>query len=74
MRPQTRDRRVEALVHIEDPRLRARIDEILRVNLADDNLAWDLHADGTWRRVERIEGFDTHLQLQELALKRATGA
>ena len=72
--PRNLDRRVEALVHIEDPRLRARIDEILRVNLADDNLAWDLHADGTWRRVECIEGFDTHIRLQELALKRATGA
>jgi polyphosphate kinase len=69
--PRNLDRRVEALVPIEDARLRARIDEILRVNLADDQLAWDLHPSGTWRRVEGTDGIDAHMRMQQLALKRS---
>jgi polyphosphate kinase len=71
--PRNLDRRVEALVPIEDPRLRARIDEILRVNLADDMLAWELHPDGTWHQVESAVGVDAQIHLQELALARSGG-
>ena len=71
--PRNLDRRVEALVPIEDPRLRARIDEILQVNLADDVLAWELHPDGTWHPVESVVGIDAQIQLQELALARSGG-
>ena len=46
--PRNLDRRVEALAPVIDPRLRARLDEILDVNLADDMLAWEL---ATRRRV-----------------------
>ena len=49
--PRNLDRRVEALVPVEDPRLRARLDEILTVDLADDLLAWELDSEGGWRRV-----------------------
>jgi len=69
--PRNLDRRVEALVPISDPRLRARVDEILRVNLADDQLAWDLRSDGTWQRVPTTTGIDAQVRLQELALARA---
>jgi polyphosphate kinase len=69
--PRNLDRRVEALVPIEDARLRARIDEFLRVELADDQLAWELLPDGTWRRVEGTDGIDAQMRLQELALKRS---
>ena len=44
--PRNLDRRVEALVPVDEPELQARLDEILEVNLADDTLAWELHADG----------------------------
>ena len=40
--PRNLDRRVEALVPVDDPELQARLDEILEVNLADDTLAWTL--------------------------------
>jgi polyphosphate kinase len=66
--PRNLDRRVEALVPIEDPELLARLDQILEVNLADDTLAWDLRADTTWSHVHGPDGIDTHLRLEELAL------
>ena len=44
--PRNLDRRVEALVPVDEPELQARLEEILEVNLADDTLAWVLDADG----------------------------
>ncbi|MFO7960539.1 MAG: RNA degradosome polyphosphate kinase [Nitriliruptoraceae bacterium] len=64
-------RRVEALTPVEDPRLQRRLEEVLAVNLADDVLAWELGADGRWRRVPTLRGVDTHLTLQERARRRA---
>ena len=68
--PRNLDRRVEALVPIEDSTLQARIAEVLEVNLADDVLAWELAADGNWHRVAESDGVDTHLRLQARALER----
>ena len=72
--PRNLDRRVEALVPIEDPALQARLLEILDVDLADDTLAWELGPDSRWSRVparrdpeDRVE---THVRLQQLALER----
>jgi polyphosphate kinase len=69
--PRNLDRRVEALCAVTDPPLRARLAEILDVNLADDVLAWDLAADGSWHKVETIVGVNTHLRLRDLAEERA---
>lgn len=69
--PRNLDRRVESLIPVSDPRLRARIDEILEINLADDVLSWELEPDGNWRKVPTLTGVDTHRRLQELALARA---
>lgn len=68
--PRNLDRRVEALVPVTDPALQFRIDEILDVVLADDNLAWEMLPDGSWRRVPHQGGVDAHVALQELALAR----
>jgi polyphosphate kinase len=65
------DRRVEALAPVLDRDLRARLDETLGLNLADDTAAWELVADGSWRRVPQVTGVSTHRRLQELALERA---
>ncbi|HEV8490103.1 MAG TPA: polyphosphate kinase 1 [Candidatus Limnocylindrales bacterium] len=69
------DRRVEAVVPVEDPEARARIAEIVEVMLADDRRAWQLGADATWRRTEEILGrpgaTDTHAVLKERALAAA---
>jgi len=72
MMPRNLDRRVEALTPIEDPELQFRLDEILEVVLADDNLAWQLRGDGTWSRVAATTGVDAHVVLQDLALARAS--
>jgi polyphosphate kinase len=71
MMPRNLDRRVEALAPITDPDLQFRLDEILDVLLADDNLAWEMSSDGSWRRVQPSTGIDAHLALQELAQIRA---
>ena len=70
--PRNLDRRVEALVPVDDPPLQDRLQEILDVNLADDVLAWELRPDATWHRVRADDGgtVETHLRFQELALAR----
>jgi polyphosphate kinase len=68
--PRNLDRRVEALVPVQQPDLQDRLAEILDVNLADDTLAWELEPDGTWRHVPRSGRVDTHLTLQEAAPRR----
>jgi polyphosphate kinase len=70
--PRNLDRRVEALAPINDPDLQFRIDEVLDVLLADDNLAWSLGPDGRWARVPTTAGVDAHVALQELARARAS--
>ncbi len=68
--PRNLDRRVEALVAVDEPELQARLDEILEVNLADDTLAWQLHTDGGWAHVDGSGEVETHLRLQEIARTR----
>jgi polyphosphate kinase len=72
------DRRVEALVPIEDPEARARIEAILEVMLADDRRSWQLGADGTYRRTEDLRGaagtIDTFETLMERAAETAASA
>ncbi|MGB7859547.1 MAG: RNA degradosome polyphosphate kinase, partial [Acidimicrobiia bacterium] len=72
MMPRNLDRRVEALAPVIDPDLQFRLDEILDVVLADDNLAWELGRDGVWQRVPSSTDVDAHVALQDLALTRAT--
>ncbi|MDP9420737.1 MAG: RNA degradosome polyphosphate kinase [Actinomycetota bacterium] len=69
--PRNLDRRVEAVAPVEDPELRQRLQQVLDVNLADDELAWELGPDGTWSKVERVEGVNTHIALRQLAQARA---
>ncbi len=69
--PRNLDTRVEALVPVTDRNLRARLDEMLEINLTDDVLAWELTADGSWHRVSNEHGISTHRRLQELAVARA---
>ena len=71
--PRNLDRRVEALTPVEDPALKERLDEILRVGLDDDELAWELDPDGTWHKVPTADGVDAHRVLQQLAVERSGG-
>jgi polyphosphate kinase len=65
------DRRVEAVVPVTDPALQARLAEILDVELADDRLAWELDASGTWTRVPVRVGLDAQERFMSLAHERA---
>jgi polyphosphate kinase len=71
--PRNLDRRVEAAVPIRTPELRARLDQILEINLKDDTLAWELGSNGEWRRVASDAHVDTQVRLQEVALRRGEG-
>jgi polyphosphate kinase len=69
--PRNLDRRVEALVPIDDPQMQARLQQILDINLADDELAWELLPDGSWRKVPTTLGVSTHVTLERLAADRS---
>jgi len=68
--PRNLDRRVEAVVPVDDPALQARLDDIISVQMADDELAWELGADGRWKKVPTERGVDTHLTLRARAVAR----
>ena len=70
MMPRNLDRRIEAVTPVEDPELQHRLQEILDVNLADGELAWELRGDGTWERASS-DGPSSQHRLQELAVVRA---
>jgi len=69
--PRNLDRRVEALTPVQDPALQARLDEVLRIGLEDDELGWELDPSGAWHKVPTTRGINTHRALQELAVVRA---
>lgn len=50
--PRNLDNRVEAVAPVDDPDLRARLDEVLEALLADEALSWCLDGDGLWTRVD----------------------
>jgi polyphosphate kinase len=72
------DRRVEAIVPIEDLEGRARIAGIVDVLLADDRRSWQLLGDGRYHRTEELTGqpgsVDTFEALQAEALTAAAPA
>jgi polyphosphate kinase len=50
------DRRVEAVVPVDDADARQRIGAIVETMLADDRHSWQLGADAVWRRTEDVNG------------------
>ncbi len=64
------DRRVETLVDVSSPEIQERLREILEVELADDELAWELSPDETWHKVADIKHFNAQRHFQELAIAR----
>ena len=49
--PRNLDHRIEVVVPVEDAQARNEIEAILKALLADNSQAWELDADGTWKRV-----------------------
>jgi polyphosphate kinase len=72
------DRRVEAVVPVEDSEAKARLAEIVEVLLADDRRSWQLRPDASWVRTEALDGrdgtVDTFEVLKERALEMASAA
>jgi polyphosphate kinase len=54
--PRNLDHRIEVVTPIEAPTLQAELDTVFEALLADNALAWDLRADGTWRRLQPSRG------------------
>lgn len=65
------DRRVEALVDVRSSDIRARLREILEVELADDELAWRLLPSAAWEKVPTVKRFNAQRHFQELAVSRS---
>jgi polyphosphate kinase len=72
------DRRVEAVVPVEDPEAQQRIQAVLDVMLVDDRRSWQLGAEGAYRRTEEISGvpgtIDTFETLQNRAMASSAPA
>jgi polyphosphate kinase len=68
--PRNLDRRVEALVPVEDPALQAELAEVVDTNLRDDRLAWRLDGDGIWHPPPGGE-HDIHVELEARAVELA---
>ncbi len=68
--PRNLDTRVELLTPVEEPALRAELEDTLKRCFADDTFAWDLRPDGSW---ERLTGGtrSVHRELMERATERA---
>ncbi|HYI98656.1 MAG TPA: polyphosphate kinase 1 [Thermoleophilaceae bacterium] len=68
--PRNLDTRVELLIPVEDPVLRAELEDVLERCFEDDSFAWDLLPDGTWKR--RTGGNrSVHVELMQRALADA---
>jgi polyphosphate kinase len=72
------DRRIEAVVPVEDTEARTRLAEIVELMLVDDRRSWQLQPDATWVRTEVLEGrpgtIDTFEVLKERALAQSEAA
>ena len=71
--PRNLDTRVELLVPVERPELRAELEDTLERCFADDTNAWTLGADGA---VERLSGGtrSVHRELMERTIAQVAGA
>ncbi|MCE9668509.1 polyphosphate kinase 1 [Myxococcus stipitatus] len=69
--PRNLDHRVEILAPVEDPTLATQVRDALERNLADNTHAWELQADGNWRRLTPPPGGERRWAQGEL-MERST--
>lgn len=69
--PRNLDRRLEALLQVRNVESQERIEEILRINLEDDSLTWELDHLGNYHRLMG-NTLNAHDRLEALATERAT--
>jgi polyphosphate kinase len=68
--PRNLDRRIEVMAPVEDAALRTRIASVLDALLSDTRFAWELGADGMWRRCAPAED-EKPVSAQEVLMKLA---
>jgi polyphosphate kinase len=69
--PRNLDHRVEILAPVEDPALVGQVRDVLERSLSDNTFAWELEADGSWRRrVAKGEKRWSQAELMERALRQ----
>ena len=72
------DRRVEAVVPIEDQEAKGRLAEVIEVMLSDDRRSWQLGPNGSWQRTEEVVGgegtHDTFAQMKQRVVDTAREA
>jgi polyphosphate kinase len=68
--PRNLDDRVELLVPVDAPALRAELEDTLERCLADDRFAWELRPDGDWMRRDGGER-SSQEELLEAAIQRS---
>jgi len=68
--PRNLDHRLEVVVPVEDTRARQRINAMFDALLSDNTNAWELHGDGSWRRV-RAKKDDRPVSAQGLMMRNA---
>mgnify|MGYP006273825745 FL=1 len=68
--PRNLDRRVEAVVPIEDPTSQAELTTILDLCLRDNRQAWDMQPDGTYQQRRSHQG-EAVLSAQQVLMDRA---
>jgi len=66
------DRRIEVLIPVVDPRLQARVLEILDLVFEDDQSSWLLDSEGQWTRAPRETDCSVQETLKALATDRST--
>ena len=72
--PRNLDRRVEALVPIEDPPLRSELEALLEICMQDNRQGWEMQSDGTYVQRQPKAGkgeISTHRILMEKALSQS---
>ena len=67
--PRNLDRRVEVCLRVDDEVCRERLHEILRINLEDTAMAWELGPDGTYTRLNG--SVNAHDEFERLAAERS---
>jgi polyphosphate kinase len=65
------DRRVEAVVPVEDPEAQDKIRSLLEVMFADDRRSWQLGDDGAYHRTEDLTGIPGTIDTFEILKARA---
>ncbi|OKL54280.1 RNA degradosome polyphosphate kinase [Bowdeniella nasicola] len=67
------DRRVEALIHIEDPEHIERLLDLMELSLADTTMSWHLLADGTWLRHAEDDAGRPLIDSQQVIMNQTRG-